>query len=248
MLNNIPLNLMKPAACAAVVLALATANAQAQDVAVLKSKQDKESYAVGVDLARNLKRRGVELQSEALLQGVRDVITGRQLLMTEDDLREALRIAQIEARQRLAMPQAGPAPLAATNAAQGAAFLAQNKTQPGVVVLPSGLQYKILKPGTGPKPAENDTVVCNFRAAHIDGREFNSSSRAGQPAVWKIKDDVPAGIREALLLMPVGSKWQLFVPPQLAYGERGAGSSRLKGPPIGPNETLIFEIELLAIK
>lgn len=245
MLKNFPVNSVQSGALVAIALAAVTVCAQ--DQALLRTKPERDSYAVGVDLGRSLKRRAAHLEAEALVRGLRDALSGQKLLMTEEELRDTIRTIQIEERQRQAAFRGG-LPVAEDNAAKGAAFLAQNKAKPGVVVLPSGLQYQVLKAGTGRKPVETDTVECQYRASHIDGREFNSSDRAGQPAAWAIKDGVPAGIKEALLLMPVGSKWQVFIPPQLAYGEKGAGASRLKGPPIGPNETLIYEIELLAIK
>jgi UDP-GlcNAc:undecaprenyl-phosphate/decaprenyl-phosphate GlcNAc-1-phosphate transferase len=232
--------------CAIVAVGgLLTAQAFAQETAVLETKRDKDSYAVGVDLARNLKRRGVQMESEALLRGMRDVISGQKLLMTEDELRATLRALQVEERQAKIFTQPGAAPLADSNAAKGAAFLAQNKTNQGVVTLPSGLQYKILMAGTGPKPAATDTIECNFRGLFIDGNQFSGSDPA-KPGTFKLSDVVP-GLREALQLMPVGSKWQIFIPPQLGYGEKGVGRSRL-APGIGPNTTLIYELELLAIK
>jgi FKBP-type peptidyl-prolyl cis-trans isomerase len=127
------------------------------------------------------------------------------------------------------------------NKTEGAAFLAANKSKPGVVTLPSGLQYKILKEGTGPKPTASDTVACNYRGTLINGTEFDSSYKTGQPATFPVSG-VIKGWTEALQLMPVGSKWQLFIPSDLAYGNRGAGAD------IGPDTTLIFEVELLSIQ
>jgi FKBP-type peptidyl-prolyl cis-trans isomerase FklB len=124
---------------------------------------------------------------------------------------------------------------------EGDAFLAENKQKEGVVTLPSGLQYKIIKAGEGKKPKQEDTVVCHYRGTLINGTEFDGTHGPGEPATFKVTGVVP-GWREALKLMPVGSKWQLFIPPVLAYGERGAGAT------IGPNATLIYEVELLAIK
>ena len=127
------------------------------------------------------------------------------------------------------------------NKHEGDAFLAANKTQEGVVTLPSGLQYKVLKEGTGPKPTASDSVVCNYRGTLLNNTEFDSSYKRGQPATIPV-GGVIKGWTEALQLMPVGSKWQLFIPAELAYGPRGAGGS------IGPNATLVFEIELLSIQ
>ena len=130
--------------------------------------------------------------------------------------------------------------MVAQNKAQGSAFLSQNKSKEGVVTLPSGLQYKTLKAGDGKKPALGDTVVCQYRGTLVDGTEFDSSYKRNQPATFPVKG-VIKGWTEALQLMPVGSKWQLFIPPDLAYGGQGPGS-------IGPESTLIFEVELLDIK
>jgi FKBP-type peptidyl-prolyl cis-trans isomerase FklB len=131
--------------------------------------------------------------------------------------------------------------LAEKNMKEGETFLAENKTREGVVALESGLQYKILKSGDGEKPAAGDTVVCNYRGTLINGTEFDSSYKRGKPATFAV-NRVIKGWTEALQLMPVGSKWQLFIPPNLAYGARGAGNL------IGPNATLIFEVELIAIE
>ncbi len=127
------------------------------------------------------------------------------------------------------------------NKKEGEAFLAANKSKEGVVTLPSGLQYKILQQGTGPKPTASDSVVCNYRGTLLNGTEFDSSYKRGQPATLGVGQVIP-GWTEALQLMPVGSKWQLFIPSNLAYGARGAGSD------IGPNSTLTFEVELLSIQ
>jgi FKBP-type peptidyl-prolyl cis-trans isomerase len=232
---------------AAILLA---ASASAQDAAFLKTQQDRESYAIGVDLARNLKGRGVQVEVEPLLKGMRDVLSAGELLMTLDEVRETLRAYQAELRKKQSPDRKGSDALAQQNLENGAAFLAENKTKAGVVTLPSGLQYKILKAGTGKRPTETDTVECRHRGTHIDGQEFNSSDRTGKPAIWDLKGgSVPPGVKEALLLMPVGSKWQIFVPPEHAYGAKGIEyGKRGAGHVIGPMETLIFEIELLAIK
>ncbi len=143
---------------------------------------------------------------------------------------------EVRKQQQEKMQEAG-----AANKTEGEAFLAANKSKDGVVTLPSGLQYKILTAGTGPKPTASDSVVCNYRGTLINGTEFDSSYKRGQPATFGV-GQVIKGWTEALQLMPVGSKWQLFIPSSLAYGERGAGAE------IGPNATLIFEVELLSIQ
>jgi FKBP-type peptidyl-prolyl cis-trans isomerase FklB len=159
-------------------------------------------------------------------------------VMTDMEAHNTLMQAQQEAKKKIdETRQASMEP----NKKAGDAFLAANKTKEGVVTLPSGLQYKILKEGTGPKPTPADSVVCNYRGTLIDGKEFDSSYKRGQPATFPV-GQVIKGWTEALQLMPVGSKWQLFVPADLAYGDRGAGAD------IGPGSTLIFEVELISIK
>jgi FKBP-type peptidyl-prolyl cis-trans isomerase FklB len=204
----------------------------------LKTQKDKISYMIGVETARNFKVLGVDVDMDVLVKGLRDGMAGKKLLMTEDELR-ATKSAYMEdfrKKQALAMKAAGE-----ENKKKGDAFLAENKMKEGVVTLPSGLQYKIIKAGAGKMPAETDTVECQYRGTLIDGKEFDSSYRAGQNATFKVSG-VIAGWKEALKLMTVGSKWQLFIPPELAYGPMGAGRD------IGPNATLIFEVELVAIK
>ncbi len=240
-------NALKPGnwRIALAVLCLAT-QVGADDAAVLTTKNEKDGYAIGADLARNLKRQGVQVELDPLLRGMRDVFSGNKLLMTDDAIRETIRAYQVELKKKLIQPGGGAAGVAPDDQEKGAAFLQQNKTNPGVICLPSGLQYKILKAGNGQKPSATDTIECHFRGTLIDGQQFAGSDAAGTPATFKISDVIP-GWKEALQLMPVGSKWQLFIPPQLAYGDQGAGRSK-RGPKIGPNTTLIYELELLAIK
>ena len=219
----------------------------AQEANVLKTEKDKESYAIGADMARNIKGRALQVDVEPLLQGMRDVLTGAKLQMTDEDLRKTLREWQDEFRKKRSQATAGaPESVAQENLAKGAAFLAQNKTNADVVTLPSGLQYKILKAGNGRQPAASDTVEFHHRSTFIDGTENNSTYRFGTPATIKVSGAIAAW-KEALLLMPVGSKWQLFIPPQLAYGEKGVVDARGRTK-IGPNTTLICDIELLGIK
>jgi FKBP-type peptidyl-prolyl cis-trans isomerase FklB len=228
---------------AVLVVTLLTAQVSAEETLVLKTPKDKVSYAIGVDLARNLKQPGVEVDVELMLRGLKDGLSRENLLMTDDELRKTmnafqseLRVKQAELRQKQAKARAIAAE---ENKKEGDAFLAENKKKEGVVTLPSGLQYRILKEGAGKKPAEVDTVEVNYRGTLVKGTDFDSSDRAGKPATFKVTEVIP-GWKEALKLMPVGSKWQLFIPSQLAYGVRGLGDQ------IGPNATLIFELELLA--
>jgi FKBP-type peptidyl-prolyl cis-trans isomerase FklB len=169
---------------------------------------------------------------------LKDSLAGGKTLLTDDQAKAALTEVQNELRkkQQEQMQAAGE-----MNKKEGETFLAANKGKDGVVTLPSGLQYKILTQGTGPKPTSADTVVCNYRGTLINGTEFDSSYKRGQPATFPVSG-VIKGWTEALPLMSVGSKWQLFIPAELAYGERAPG------PEIGPNSTLIFEVELISIQ
>ncbi|MHC1745278.1 MAG: FKBP-type peptidyl-prolyl cis-trans isomerase [Syntrophobacteraceae bacterium] len=217
---------------------LFTAQVSAQETQMLKTQKEKVSYSLGADMAKNFKKLGVEIDMDTLMKGMQDVFSGAKPLMSEDEVRATMTALQGELRQK----QMETAKVASEeNKKAGESFLEENKKKEGVVLLPSGLQYKILKAGDGKKPTDADTVECHYRGTLIDGTEFDSSYKRGQPASFKVTG-VIAGWTEALKLMPVGSKWQLFVPPQLAYGERGAGRE------IGPNATLIFEVELLGIK
>jgi FKBP-type peptidyl-prolyl cis-trans isomerase FklB len=205
---------------------------------VLTTQKDKISYAIGMNVGTNLQKQAVDVDPAVLLQGLKDAIAGSKPLLSEEEARAVLMQLQEETRKKQAekAQQAG-----AANKTEGETFLAANKNKEGVITLPSGLQYKILKAGTGPKPAATDSVVCNYRGTLINGTEFDSSYKRGQPATFPV-NGVIKGWTEALQLMPAGSKWQLFVPAQLAYGDRGAGAD------IGPNATLIFEVELLSIQ
>jgi FKBP-type peptidyl-prolyl cis-trans isomerase len=208
---------------------------------VLKTAVDKMSYSYGVEIAKGLKRQGVEFNPEAMAQGMKDVLAGEKLLMSDEELRTMVATLQSEIRSKQARAKLTTG---LDNKQKGDAFLAENKTKEGVVTLPSGLQYKVLKPGSGPRPKDGDIVECYYRGTLIDGTEFDSSSNKdneGEPVPFKVSQVIP-GWREALKLMPVNSRWQLFVPPGLAYGQRGMGNK------IGSYSTLIFEIELVAIK
>ncbi len=205
---------------------------------VLKEQKDKESYSIGMSIGKTLKNQSVDVNPDALTQGIKDAISGRETLMTDKEMNEILMSLQKEmaAKQAERLKEVGE-----KNKKEGETFLAENKKKDGVVTLPSGLQYKVIKKGTGDTPKETDTVTVNYRGTLIDGTEFDSSYRRGQPSTFTLKGIIPGWI-EALQLMKVGSKWQLFIPSDLAYGERGAGND------IGPNATLIFEVELISVK
>jgi FKBP-type peptidyl-prolyl cis-trans isomerase len=204
----------------------------------LSTPKEKSSYALGMNIARGLLQQSIDVDTPSLLRGMKDTLSGSKPLLDDNEAQAALSQLQhqVQIKQQEAMQKA-----AEENMTQGEAFLAANKVKQGVVALPSGLQYKIVAEGTGPKPTASDTVVCNYRGTLIDGTEFDSSYKRGQPASFAV-NQVIRGWTEALQMMPVGSKWQLFIPPNLAYGPRGAGGV------IGPNATLIFEVELLSIK
>src|SRR6267378_1691814 len=202
-----------------------------------KTQKEKFSYALGMNLGMSLKKQSVEVDPVILSQGLKAALAGGKALLSPEEAQATLMEVQNDLRkkQQEKMQVAGEA-----NKKDGAAFLASNKTKEGVVTLPSGMQYKILKEGTGPKPTATDSVVCNYRGTLINGTEFDSSYKRGQPATFPVVG-VIKGWTEALQLMPVGSKWQLYIPSSLAYAERGAGGD------IGPNATLIFEVELMSI-
>lgn len=212
----------------------AAANA---DIPGLPTQKDKTSYAIGMNVGKGLHRESIDVDPNLVMQGLKDGLAGGKTLMTDEQAQATIVELQSQVRSRV---QAQMQQDATAHQKAGDAFLAANKDKLGVVTLPSGLQYKILKEGTGPKPTLDDKVVCNYRGTLIDGKEFDSSYKRGEPATFPVKG-VIKGWTEALQLMPVGSKWQLVLPPSLAYGERGAGSD------IGPNETLVFEVELLSI-
>ena len=219
-----------------------TAAKSATAATALTTRKQKFSYALGMNigggLGTNLKKQSVEVDPALVAQGLKDSLAGTKTRLTDDEAKAVLTEVQNEVRKQ-AQEKAAEAGVA--NKKEGEAFLAANKGKEGVVTLPSGLQYKILTAGTGPKPTSSDTVVCNYKGTLIDGKEFDSSYKRGQPATFGV-GQVIKGWTEALQLMPVGSKWQLFIPSSLAYGERGAGAD------IGPDATLVFEVELLSIQ
>ena len=204
----------------------------------LKTQKEKFSYAIGMKMGANFKKQSVPVDANILARGVKDALAGTKTLLTDEEAQAAIMEVQKEMQGKM---QEKNKEAADVNKRTGEAFLAANKGKEGIVALPSGLQYKIEKAGTGPKPTATDSVVCNYRGTLIDGKEFDSSYKRGQPATFPVTG-VIKGWTEALQLMPVGSKWQLFIPSDLAYGERGAGAD------IGPGATLIFEVELMSIE
>jgi FKBP-type peptidyl-prolyl cis-trans isomerase len=208
----------------------------AQEPTDLKTEQDKVNYGIGVSVARNFKQQGLEVDVNLVVKGMKDEFTGKKLLLSDDELQKTLTAYQQEFRQK----QIQKRKVAALDKKkEGDAFREENKKKEGVVTLPSGLQYKILKAGEGKKPSADAPVEVKYRGTFIDGKEFDSSG--SETRTFKVTGVIP-GWREALQLMPVGSKWQIVVPPDLAYGEQGMGQV------IMPNTTLIFEIEMVGIK
>jgi FKBP-type peptidyl-prolyl cis-trans isomerase FklB len=227
-----------PAKASQAPAAKSSTTTAAKTAPALTTQKDKFSYALGMNIGTNLRKQALPVNVDLIARGLRDAEAGNKTLLTEDEAKSVMMAVQVEYRQQQQekLKQQGEA-----NKKEGATFLAANKAKDGVVTLPSGLQYKILKAGAGPKPAATDTVTVNYRGTLINGTEFDSSYKRGQPATFGVTG-VIKGWTEALQLMPVGSKWQLFIPADLAYGERGAGAD------IAPNATLIFEVELLSIK
>jgi FKBP-type peptidyl-prolyl cis-trans isomerase FklB len=220
----------------------ATSATKSAAAPALTTRKQKFSYALGMDIGNkvgpSLKQQSVDVDPALVSQGMKDAMTGAKTRLTTEEAQAVLKEMQAEVtKQRQEKMQA----VSAKNKEEGEAFLAANKSKEGVVTLPSGLQYKILTAGTGPKPTATDTVVCNYKGTLINGTEFDSSFKTGQPATFGV-GQVIKGWTEALQLMPVGSKWQLFIPSNLAYGDRGAGQQ------IGPDSTLIFEVELISIQ
>ncbi|MBI5047910.1 MAG: FKBP-type peptidyl-prolyl cis-trans isomerase [Deltaproteobacteria bacterium] len=228
---------MKTLLAAVIGVVLLTSQVSASDSTILKSEKDKISYGIGLSIGSNFKGQSVDINPDVLLRGIKDALSGSKPLMTEKEIQEIMAAFQKEmtAKQAERMKV-----LAEKNKKDGEAFLTENKKKDGVKTTSSGLQYKIIKAGNGAKPKTTDTVTVNYRGTLIDGKEFDNSYKRGEPATFPLNGIIPGWV-EALQLMPVGSKWQLFLPPSLAYGERGSGRE------IGPNMALIFEVDLVSI-
>jgi FKBP-type peptidyl-prolyl cis-trans isomerase FklB len=204
----------------------------------LVTDKDKLSYSIGADLGKNFKTQGIDVNAEALAKGMQDGMSGTQLILTEEQMKDVLNKFQ---KDLMAKRSTDFNKKAEENKSKGEAFLTTNKAKTGVVVLPSGLQYKVVDAGTGAKPAKTDTVTVEYTGTLIDGTVFDSTQKTGKPATFKVSQVIP-GWTEALQLMPAGSTWEIYVPSDLAYGPRSVGG------PIGPNETLVFKIHLISVK
>jgi FKBP-type peptidyl-prolyl cis-trans isomerase len=235
---------MKLVLIAGVTAGLIGAAFAADNAALVATPKGKMSYAVGQEMGRNITNYLIELDPEAMAAGVRDAVAGHKALLSEQDATAAVNDfrTQMQAKRmdQQKMMQEKNKAAGEKNKKEAEEFLAANKKKEGVMTTASGLQYKILKAGTGKKPGSNDTVVAHYRGTLVNGTEFDSSYKRGEPGKFGVTK-VIKGWTEALLMMPVGSKWQLFIPPDLAYGESGR-------PGIPPNSALLFDIELIGIE
>jgi FKBP-type peptidyl-prolyl cis-trans isomerase FklB len=213
-------------------------SAAAQETPTLKDQKEKISYIIGMDIGTNFKRQSIDIDPDILGRGIKDGLSGAKPLLSEQEAKEVL--AAFETVMKGKQEEARKA-IGEKNKKEGEVFLAANKAKEGVKTAPSGLQYKVIKPGTGKKPQATDTVTVNYRGTLVDGTEFDSSYRRGKPATFPVSGVIP-GWTEALQLMEEGAKWQIVIPSKLAYGEQGAGQA------IGPNATLLFEVELISIQ
>lgn len=226
------------ATTAMLVLLLAAGCTAGEKQVELKDLRDKVSYGLGMKMGRDFKEQGADLNPDVIAQAMKDVLGDKTLRLTDEQVVEAFTAYQKELETQY---EAKAKAEGEKNLKAGEAFLAENGKKEGVVTLPSGLQYKVIAAGAGKKPTAKDTVSVHYRGTLIDGKEFDSSIGRGEPATFPVSGVIP-GWTEALQLMQEGAKWQVFVPAKLAYGERGAG------PMIGPNSTLIFDVELIKIK
>jgi len=209
----------------------------AGDKPEIKDEKGKINYSIGYQIGGDFKRQGIDLDPDLIVKGIQDALSESKPLMTPQEMRKTL----VDLKKKIVADQRKQQKeQAQKNLAEGKAFLAKNTKKKGVKTLPSGLQYKVIEKGNGTSPKKTDSVTVNYRGTLIDGTEFDSSYKRGKPATFRV-DGVIAGWTEALQLMKPGAKWQLFIPANLAYGERGAG------PRIGPNSALIFEVELTKV-
>lgn len=217
-----------------VILSLFSAHSMAAETAGLSTAQQKLGYTIGYQIGQSFKQQGLDIDPDAVAMAIKDALTGVPQKLTQEDMQTVVQAQQEHLVQKNSVQ--GDA-----NKSAGEAFLAANKTKEGVVTLPSGVQYKVITKGTGAKPKTTDTIAAHYRGTLIDGKEFDSSYKRGEPATFPV-GGVIKGWQEILPMMEVGSKWQVFIPAEHAYGETGAGAD------IGPNSALIFDVELVSIK
>ncbi len=230
---------MKAITTAALALGLLAGSPFAADTKMtLKDDKDKVSYAIGLNIGKSMKQEGLDINPDALAAAMKDVFAGAKTQLTDEEVQAVMQDFQ---KKMMAKQMAAREEGLGKNKAEGEKFLADNKKKEGIKTTASGLQYKVIKDGTGKTPKATDTVKTHYRGTLINGTEFDSSYKRGEPAEFPV-NGVIKGWTEALQLMKEGAKWQLFIPSELAYGERGAGKD------IGPNSTLIFDIELLSVK
>jgi FKBP-type peptidyl-prolyl cis-trans isomerase FklB len=223
----------------AIALGLAFSACQStQHKVELKTLQDSVSYGIGMDIGKNLKAQMIDVNPDVIAQALKDVSGDGKMMLTDEQARSAMMTfqSQMMAKHEEKMKEGGE-----KNKKEGEVFLAENKKKEGIVTLPNGVQYKVLTAGTGRKPKAKDNIMVNYRGSLIDGTEFDNSYKRGEPATFSVSG-VIKGLSETIQLMPVGSKWQIFIPSDLGYGAQGAGTQ------VTSNATLIFEIELLGIK
>jgi len=223
---------MKPRLIAAFAILVLVETAYAAEEPVLKSQKEKLNYLIGVDIGKNLKGRSVDVDLDALVLGMKDALAGKQPRLNEKEIKETSNDFNEEMKKKTS----------GKNRESATEFLAENRKKEGIVVLSSGLQYKVIKEGIGKTPKAADMVTVNYRATLVNGQEFDNSYKRGQPAAFRVNEAFP-GWSEGLRLMKEGAKWQLFIPPNLAFAERDSGSlARLR------NEIVIYEVELISVK
>ena len=204
----------------------------------LDTPKNRISYTIGVNIGQDFKTQKMDVDADILVMGLKDSIAGKELRLTDEEMASEIQTFQQEMQAKMAAEMEA---MVAKNEAEGVAFLAENAKKEGVVVTESGLQYKVLEPGEGDSPQATDVATVHYRGTLVDGTQFDSSYDRGQPATFPV-GGVIAGWTEALQLMKPGAKWQLVIPAELAYGERGAGQD------IGPNATLLFDVELISVE
>jgi len=222
------------------VLLILVSSALAVDQQELKTPFEKMNYALGVNLINNVRQQGMEVDLDLVVRGMKDAFANGELLLSTEELRKATVQYQTLIRQKKGLK--AKSTVAENNKKAAELYLAENKQKAGVVTLPGGIQYKVIVKGDGRLPQDEDTVEYNYKGTLVNGKEFANTHLSGKPVVAKVKDAAVKGLTEVLKLMPVGSRWEIAIPSHLAYGDQGHGKD------IGPDQLLIYELELVAIK